>query len=70
LISIKDSQDFADTKHADQTKESDMNTWWGKLSLKGKLQLPIQLILLVIMVLAQRAVLNTFEERVLEAARG
>ena len=47
-----------------------MNTWWGKLSLKGKLQLPIQLILLVIMVLAQRAVLNTFEERVLEAARG
>ena len=47
-----------------------MNTWWGILSLKGKLQLPIQLILLVIMVLAQRAVLNTFEERVLEAARG
>ena len=46
-----------------------MNTWWEKLSLKSKLQLPIQLILLVIMVLAQRAALNTFEERVLEEAR-
>jgi len=46
-----------------------MNTWWGKLSLNSKLQLPIQLILLVIMVLAQRAALNTFEERVLEEAR-
>jgi len=46
-----------------------MNTWWGKLSLKNKLQLPTQLILLVIMVLAQRAALNTFEERVLEEAR-
>ncbi|GAB1231615.1 methyl-accepting chemotaxis protein [Ferrigenium sp. UT4] len=46
-----------------------MNAWWGKLSLKSKLQLPIQLILLVIMVLAQRAALSTFEERVLEDAR-
>jgi len=46
-----------------------MNTWWEKLSLKSKLQLPIQLILLVIMVLAQRVALNTFEERVLEEAR-
>ncbi|GAB1234261.1 methyl-accepting chemotaxis protein [Ferrigenium sp. UT5] len=46
-----------------------MNAWWGKLSLKSKLQLPIQLVLLVIMVLAQRAALSTFEERVLEDAR-
>lgn len=46
-----------------------MNAWWGKLSLKSKLQIPIQLILLVIMVLAQRSALNTFEERVLEEAR-
>lgn len=46
-----------------------MNNWWSKLSLKNKMQIPIQLILLVIMVLAQRAALSTFEERVLEEAR-
>jgi methyl-accepting chemotaxis protein len=46
-----------------------MNNWWGKLSLKNKLQIPIQLILLVIMVMAQRAALNKFEEHVLEGAR-
>ncbi len=28
-----------------------MNKWWSKLSLKSKLQLPIQLILLALMVL-------------------
>ncbi|MEW5903535.1 MAG: HAMP domain-containing methyl-accepting chemotaxis protein, partial [Pseudomonadota bacterium] len=46
-----------------------MKKWWSKLSLKSKLQIPIQLILLAIMVLAQRAALSTFEERVLEEAR-
>lgn len=46
-----------------------MNNWWSKLSLKNKLQIPIQLILLIIMVLAQRSALSTFEERVLEEAR-
>ncbi len=46
-----------------------MNDWWSKLSLKNKLQLPIQLILLVIMITAQRAALDKFEERVLEEAR-
>lgn len=46
-----------------------MNNWWSKLSLKNKLQIPIQLILLIIMVLAQRSALNTFEDRVLEEAR-
>lgn len=46
-----------------------MNNWWSKLSLKNKLQIPIQLLLLIIMVLAQRSALNTFEERVLEEAR-
>lgn len=46
-----------------------MNKWWSKLSLKSKLQIPIQLILLAIMVLAQRSALNTFEERILEEAR-
>ncbi|TNC98372.1 MAG: methyl-accepting chemotaxis protein [Gallionellaceae bacterium] len=46
-----------------------MNSWWSKLSLKNKLQIPIQLILLLIMVLAQRSALNTFEDRVLDEAR-
>ncbi len=46
-----------------------MNDWWSKLSLKNKLQLPIQLILLVIMIMAQRTALDKFEERVLEEAR-
>ena len=46
-----------------------MNIWWSKLSLKNKLQIPIQLILLVIMVMAQRTALNKFEEHVLEGAR-
>jgi methyl-accepting chemotaxis protein len=46
-----------------------MNTWWSGLSLKNKLQLPIQLILLVVMVLAQRVALDKFEDNVLEEAR-
>ena len=46
-----------------------MNKWWSKLSLKSKLQIPIQLILLAIMILAQRSALDTFEERILEEAR-
>ncbi len=46
-----------------------MNKWWSKLSLKSKLQLPIQLILLALMVIAQRSALSTFEENVLEEAR-
>jgi len=46
-----------------------MNKWWSRLSLKNKLQIPIQLILLVIMIMAQRTALNQFEERVLEEAR-
>jgi methyl-accepting chemotaxis protein len=46
-----------------------MKNWWSKLSLKSKIEIPIQLILLVIMIVAQRAALGTFEERVLEEAR-
>ncbi len=52
-----------------QVKGSDMNNWWSRLSLKNKLQIPIQLILLIIMVLAQRIALDKFEVRVLEEAR-
>jgi methyl-accepting chemotaxis protein len=46
-----------------------MNNWWSSLSLKNKLQIPIQLILLAIMVIAQRTALDKFEERVLEETR-
>lgn len=46
-----------------------MNTWWSGLSLKNKLQLPIQLILLVVMLVAQRVALDKFEDNVLEEAR-
>ncbi|MFA7400869.1 MAG: methyl-accepting chemotaxis protein, partial [Sideroxydans sp.] len=46
-----------------------MNNWWSKLSLKSKLQIPIQLILLVIMIFAQRSALSTFEDQVLNEAK-
>jgi methyl-accepting chemotaxis protein len=46
-----------------------MNNWWSKLSLKNKLQIPIQLILLLSMLVAQRVFLDMFEKRVLEDAR-
>ena len=45
-----------------------MNNWWSALSLKNKLQIPIQIILLLIMVIVQRWALNQFEGRVQEAA--
>lgn len=45
-----------------------MKNWWNGLSLKNKLQIPIQLILLVILIVAQRWALNQFEQRVLDEA--
>ncbi|TAJ79372.1 MAG: methyl-accepting chemotaxis protein [Gallionellaceae bacterium] len=42
-----------------------MKNWWDTLSLKNKLQIPIQLILLVIMLLAQRWTFDQFENRIL-----
>jgi methyl-accepting chemotaxis protein len=42
-----------------------MNNWWNRLPLKNKLQIPIQLTLFVIIVIAQRIVLDKFDERVL-----
>ncbi len=42
-----------------------MKNWWSALSLKNKLQIPIQLILLVIMVFTQRWAFDQFEDRVL-----
>ena len=43
-----------------------MKTWWSRLSLRSKLQLPIQLLLLLVMLLAQHWVLKAFEDQVLE----
>jgi len=45
-----------------------MNKWWGRLSLRYKLQIPIQLILLVVLLLAQRVALQKFEEHVIDGA--
>ena len=46
-----------------------MKNWWQNLTLKNKLQIPIQLILLVILVMAQRWAFNQFEQRVLSEAK-
>jgi methyl-accepting chemotaxis protein len=46
-----------------------MSAWWNGLSLKSKLQLPIQLLLLVVMIVAQRAILDKYESGILESAR-
>ena len=35
-----------------------MNSWWSELSLKSKLQIPIQLLLVVVMILMQHTALN------------
>lgn len=45
-----------------------MKKWWSKLSLRNKLQLPIQLILLVVLLLAQRVALDKFEQQVIAGA--
>lgn len=45
--------------------EKMMNAWWSRLSLKSKLQFPIQLLLLVVMVIAQRAILDKYESGLL-----
>jgi len=42
-----------------------MTNWWGELSLKNKLQIPIQVILVIIMVITQRWALGQFEDRIL-----
>ncbi len=46
-----------------------MNNWWSGLSLKNKLQFPIQLILLLVLVIAQQTAVDKFEKHVLEQAR-
>jgi methyl-accepting chemotaxis protein len=46
-----------------------MKNWWNGLSLKNKLQIPIQLILLIILIAAQRWAFNQFGQRVLDEAK-
>ena len=46
-----------------------MSEWWSSLSIKNKLQIPIQLILLLVMVVAQRWAFDRYEVRVLEDAK-
>ena len=46
-----------------------MNNWWSNLSLKNKLQIPIQLILLVVMLIAQHVALDNYESSVIKEAR-
>ncbi len=46
-----------------------MKAWWSRLSLKSKLQLPIQLVLLLVMLLAHKYVMDAFEAQVLEGVR-
>ena len=46
-----------------------MKTWWDNLSIRSKLQLPIQLLLLVVLLLVQGFALNRFEEYVLAGAK-
>jgi methyl-accepting chemotaxis protein len=50
-------------------KVKEMSEWWSSLSIKNKLQIPIQLILLVVMVFAQRWAFDRYEMRVLEDAK-
>jgi len=49
--------------------EIKMKTWWDTLSIRSKLQLPIQLLLLVVMLLVQSFALNRFEEHVITGAK-
>lgn len=46
-----------------------MKDWWGKLSISKKLQIPIQIILLVVMLLAQRLALDKYTETILAGAQ-
>jgi methyl-accepting chemotaxis protein len=59
---------MAANKNIDLQKVNKMGEWWGSLSIKNKLQIPIQLILLVVMVFAQRWATDRYEMRVMENA--
>lgn len=46
-----------------------MNSWWGSLSLRNKLQLPIQLVLVVALTFVQREEMNKFESNVIDGTK-
>ncbi len=46
-----------------------MNNWWNTLSIKSKLQIPIQLLLLVLLVLTQRVAMDQYKDHVLDEAK-
>ncbi len=46
-----------------------MKTWWRRLPIKNKLQIPIQLVLLLVMTVAQRTALDAYEQGILDEAR-
>jgi methyl-accepting chemotaxis protein len=46
-----------------------MKSWWSNLTLKSKLQLPIQLLLLIVLVVTQRVALDKFEAHVIDETR-
>lgn len=46
-----------------------MSEWWSELSIKNKLQIPIQLLLLVVLIFAQRWAFQQYEVRVLDDAK-
>lgn len=43
--------------------------WWNNLSLKNKLQLPIQLVIFIGLIVAQRAIFNEYVHRTIEDAK-
>ncbi|MFA6921176.1 MAG: methyl-accepting chemotaxis protein [Gallionella sp.] len=47
-----------------------MKIWWGRLPIKNKLQLPIQLALLLVMTVVQRTAMDAYENSVLDEAKG
>ncbi|MGA8862983.1 MAG: methyl-accepting chemotaxis protein, partial [Gallionella sp.] len=46
-----------------------MNDWWNRLSIKSKLQIPIQLLLLVLLVFTQRVAMDQYKNHVLDEAK-
>lgn len=48
--------------------ELNMQAWWSDLSLLNKLTIPIQLVLFLVLLLAQHLLLNQFEEHIISAA--
>jgi hypothetical protein len=45
-----------------------VGTWWNKLALRHKLQIPTQLVLLVVLTIAQVWIMKQFEAKMLHGA--